>query len=281
MNDIIIGFSHSLSWEDLKIWINSIIKTNTKAEKILIMHNGNKDLIDRIESKGFKIVSPGLKQSDGSLSFSGQFTGIERFGEAWTLLKNIKSKYRYVLMTGSKDVCFQQDPFKYMEKAFNENPDKSILIGAEPSLIGKSNWNSRFISSVFGPIIFEDLKNEKVLNPDVLGGKAENFIDFLAIYYYFSLGTGASGSDQAGLPLLSFLSLFKDKILIPDYSEAWTHHHALFLDSPSEHELDIYPTLKNDKIYSSKSDKEYYIIHQYNRDKYLLDFIKKYYGDIE
>jgi hypothetical protein len=279
MKDLIIGFCHQLNWEDMQIWMNSIDKANINADKIMLVHNASKDLVQKIESRGYMILSPSLKKEDGSYEHNTFFGGIERFGSLWTFLKFRKKEYRYILITGSRDVCFQKDPFEFMDIAFKNNPDKTILIGAEPSYLRGSEWCINHMINTFGPFVLDHLMDERILNPDVIGGKCPDFVDFLALFYFLGSSIKNWGTDLPGLSLIATLEPVKSKILIPDYEDAWALHHSLYLGKPGESDLDTFPITRDNRVYSSKSGKEYYVLHQYDRNLEMNEIIKKVYGD--
>lgn len=51
------------------------------------------------------------------------------------------------------------------------------------------------------------------------------------------------------------------------------------LRKTGESDLDTFPITRDNKVYSSKSGKEYCVLHQYDRNLEMNEIIKKVYGD--
>lgn len=282
MKDLLIGFSHNLKWEDLKIWIESVNRNivDSNTDKILVLHNGSKELVDKIKSYGFQIVSPNPQKSDGSYEFNlgSQLLGWERFGEIWSFLKFLKDKYRYILISGTRDVYIQNNPFPYIHEIFEKNLNKNILVAAEPRILKDGWWNAQHMVNVFGAFIFDHLKDEMILNPDVIAGKGSEFIDWLIIFYYVCASTKYPGADQSSILLLSSLDILKDKTIIASWEDAFAMHVSYYNDDTEKDNNTLYLQdkrfiLKNDKILAGVNEKEYAIIHQYDRMQILIDLI--------
>ena len=185
----------------------------------------------------------------------------------WTnsFLNELESKPDMILLSDSKDVFFQGDPF--------EDNQKYIIFGEEPTTIEECPFNSRWIKNLYTREIFEELKNSPVLCSGVTLGK---YIDVIA--YTEAMASeiknntlrliGSSGSDQG----IHNKILHMDKVITYKTSRNGDELIATL------HYSDLREFLfRETQGLLTKERRLVKIVHQYDRHEKLAEWIRRIY----
>lgn len=271
MKDVIIGCINNYTPDVIKPWVESIIQSGFKGDKVVISFGLPTSTIEYLISKDFQVLESSLEH--------GQFIHNRRFLDIWHFLES-SDQYRYVITTDVKDVIFQLNPSEWLEK----NLTKSILASSEYLKIQDEEWNSKNILLNY-PHIHEIIKDKEAYNVGVLAGKADEFKHFCLQLYHFILTKGPEEwyADQAAFNCLIHMNHFKEIVQFLKENEGWNCQLGTTLDPKmkdkcSQYHLEPIPTYDNNgNVYNSKNEL-FYLVHQYDRVPELKTLILNKFG---
>ena len=90
---------------------------------------------------------------------------------ALELLEKNHSRYEKVLLSDSRDVVFQGDPFEFI--------DGKSMTGLEEITIGASYANTRWLQDIYGKDMARDLAGKRVTCSGVVGGSVKRVKEYL------------------------------------------------------------------------------------------------------
>ena len=183
----------------------------------------------------------------------------------YLILKSLKGVDN-VLLT-DVDVVFQQDPFLILDKIKTD----TFIVCEECVLYKDNDTNTTWFNAGYYEE-YENVKNQKVLNCGVTIGNYNAMLDYqkqvakeleyiLAVRPYFAY-------DQVILNVLTYSRKTLNPTIIPHDTHYISHMHFL-----KDEDLTNYP-FKDKKIYSPNNE-PYIVIHQFNENKTINDFIHK------
>lgn len=143
-------------------WYASI--TSLKMDAIIFHDNLSDDFVRNYQNKYVKF----LKVKLGDLSIY-----IDRFIVYNNFLK--KNKYDNIFMTDVSDVWFKKNPFKLI------NNRQKMYVGSELIKNIQSRWMARGFD-VFYNGMPDCVKNKKILNAGIIGGKYAEVLKFLDLF---------------------------------------------------------------------------------------------------
>ena len=117
MKDIIIGCINNYTSDIIKPWVESIIRSGFKGDKVVISFGLPTKTVEYLIEQEFQVYESSLNP--------GEFIHNRRFLDIWHLLES-SEPYRFVITTDVKDVIFQEDPTKWLEKYLKKLPTPSI-----------------------------------------------------------------------------------------------------------------------------------------------------------
>jgi hypothetical protein len=170
-----------------------------------------------------------------------------------------------ILLTDTRDVVFQQDPFQKMRH-------NKMFCGAEPILLGKCGANSRWYETAYGKEALKSIEDKPVLCSGVIGGPRELVSKYLGIMCREICDIGhqilwSSGFDQAlHNHLLRNTDIGNYFILEPwDGDRLTTMHYAMLSDFHLNEKDEL--TTKQGSIVS--------VVHQYDRHEALKHWVNR------
>lgn len=298
--DIIIGGASNYSWNELKYWINSIIKSGFNGDVILVATNISKETIDILTTKGIKLSLYGQKQEDGSFkSHSNGAPHIERFFYMWNTLNMLDEKqYRYVITTDTRDVVFQSNPVNWLEKNLNQY---KIVCASEGLLYKDEPWGNNNLLETFGPYFHNILKEELIYNVGTIAGEHSYIRDLMLMIFQLGINRPIPIVDQAVFNFIIQQKPYKDIILKTPNDSGWacqlgTTIHAVESENGdigfkmgnnptnkimySTTYVDSQPIIGTDGyVTNALGDIPFTITHQYDRIPHLKEKIEKIYGE--
>lgn len=175
--------------------------------------------------------------------------------------KNLKN----IMISDTKDVIFQQDPFK--------SPSLSKLnFFLEDKIIKDCKTNSRWITRSYGKKIYEELKNFSISCSGVTIGSREGILEYCRQMVweidnnnYLSLNPFNKGSDQGNHNIVVNSEKFK-------FSKKFYNEDCLVVNL-SNSDPKIIQYLKNQFTIKNKLIS---VIHQYNSHKITNNYVDNY-----
>lgn len=211
--DIIIGSVWRYGYDQIKYWLNSILRSGFDGEIYLACCEVPEQDLRKIKdlSDKIKIVSYGLSGADNIV--------VYRFQVYYYLLNYLSTiqdpdnPYRYVIATDVKDVIFQTNPSVWLDKyGYGE-----IILSSESLRYEDEPWGINNLSLSYGSDIAKTYAYSEIVNCGVLCGEFVPIKDLFLNIYFMSRGSfsgpfvpGGGGPDQAALNILMGLTPYKD-----------------------------------------------------------------------
>jgi len=289
--DIIIGGASNYSWDQLKYWVNSIVKSGFDGDVILIATNITKETIDTLSKKGVKVSLYGKKQEDGSFRVDSKGAPhVERFFYIWNTLNQLdKNQYRHVITTDTRDVVFGKNPSHWLKNNLKQN---KLVCSSEGLTYQDEPWGNQNLLEAFGPFFHNALKGNLIYNVGTIAGEFEYVKDLLLMIFQVSINRPIPIVDQAVFNFLIQQQPYKDIIYKATNKDGWAVQLGTSLAGVKSGSGDIgkicqqNPTELISYQMKYKDDQpdtdnlDFTIIHQYDRVNGLKDKIEKLYGDI-
>lgn len=294
--DLIIGAASNYTWDDLKYWVNSIKQTGFTGDIAIVATNITKETIDKLTSEGVQISAYGKQTEDGGFVSDNKIAPhVERFFYIWNHLQMLKDRYRYAIVTDTRDVIFQANPSPYLEETCFVRP----LIGSSEGLrYVDEPWGHKNIEETFGKYFMRLIEGNLILNVGVIGGHADYVRDLMLMIFQMSINRPIPIVDQAVYNFLVAHQPYSDALFIANNKEKWavqlgTTKYAIeagsgdigraamndpaAMDLYLNNYLDIQPEIKGHEVLNENGEK-YCIVHQYDRVPSLLSEVIKHYG---
>jgi hypothetical protein len=172
MTDLVIGIASGYTWHELYPFVVSLRRCGYEGRAVLIIGDGphdaghpiiyergevKADLSSKLEDHGIETINLGNFPEHPILArFPTIADAIDK-----------SSGLRYALSMDTKDIVFQYDPTKWLERHLG---DKQIAVQSEETTYAKSEGNKRNCILAFGEETFERMRDEDVLNAGVICG---------------------------------------------------------------------------------------------------------------
>jgi len=277
MKDLIIGCSTGYKWDTIKYWVNSINQSGFTGDRVMIMMNADKETVDRVTDTGFKVI--GFKRDEqGNLVYqSNIMVHVERFLHIYNFLS--QNEYRYVITTDVKDVIFQKNPIKFIEENIG---DKNLMFASESILYKDEAWGNQNLLETYGKYIYDKFKDNEIYNVGVLAGTGSAMRDLCINIFTAAINRPIPICDQSTFNFLISQEPYKSTCRYTKSEDAWACQLGTTAD-PSKIDqfrpflLEPSPHMEIDKVVTSMN-KEYVIVHQYDRVPAWRKIIEAKYG---
>ncbi len=293
--DLIIGGASNYNWDHLKYWVNSIKKTGFKGDVVLVATNLSGETVSKLTDNDVKVYAYGQQTPDGGIAKTENNIPphVERFIFIWDFLRK-NPGYRYVIATDTRDVIFQRDPVEFLEKKLLT---ESIICSSEGLAYKDEPWGSKNLLDTFGPLVYDELKDNMIYNVGTIAGFAEEVRDLLLQIFFQSVNRPIPIVDQAVFNFLISLLPFESETLKTTNSSGWAIQLGTTIDAvksgagdigqivrqdPSKLDeyikvyQDVQPVILNDLV--SNGDVPFTIVHQWDRIPATKELIEKHYG---
>jgi hypothetical protein len=242
------------------------------------MMNADKETIQKVTDTGFTII--GFKQDEqGNLVYqSNIMVHVERFLHIYNYLS--QNEHRYVITTDVKDVIFQSDPFKHIEKHMGQR--QLLMFSSESILYKDEPWGNQNLLETYGQFIYDRFKDNPIYNVGVLAGRGVAMRDLCLNIFSSSLNKPIPICDQSTFNFLISQEPYKSTCRYTKSEDAWACQLGTTAD-PSKVDqfrpflLEPSPHMELDKVVTSQN-KEYVIVHQYDRVPAWRKIIEAKYG---
>lgn len=277
MNDLVIGAGYNLTWEQCRVWVNSLNTSGFEGEKILVYFGENHPLFDELNKRGVKVaVFPHLT--------SAHNVCVSRFGAYHALLASAKQKFNWVIATDVTDVVFQKNPSDFLAEriAASENH----VASSENLKYNQEPWGKNNLTLSFGEDQYKFLQNSTIYNAGVIAARHDRMMDISNIIYQLSITRlqhvfGGGGPDQAAYNVLLSMETLNQGTAYLSHDYAWACQCGTTLD-PSKPDyakigIDPIPTSDGEHIVNSRNN-VYTIVHQYNRVPSMKEYFERKYN---
>lgn len=293
--DLIIGGASGYKYDDVKYWINSIIRSGFNGDIVLAVTNVSIDELEKIAEKGVKILAYGQKDADGNYTSNSQMPPhVERFFHIWNFLNTTNEEYEFVVTTDVRDVVFQKNPMDFLR-----GDTFTGFVAAGEGLAYKDEpWGNNNYLQAFGPFFHNQIKDTEIYNVGVMAGTHDLVRDILLMILQLSINRPIPIVDQAVYNFILNTGIFKNHTEPFGNNSGWACNLGTTLAAIASGAGDIgmrndptaqllyqtkyladQPIINEDGTVYNSYDMPFYIVHQYDRVAGLADKIRVKYND--
>lgn len=263
MKNLIIGTNKGMPFSDVELWAKSGVKTGHNV--LMILMGDNLDVRNNLTNIGVEVI---VKPS----TLGTRSSNNERFFFQNEVLKSRKEKY--TIMTDSKDVIFQKDPFDFViEKT--ENYDYDLVCASEGLLYKDEPWGNMNLMQSY-PELYHQYKNNPIMNVGVIGGPTEKVANVsLDIYNMTKISKTNYHSDQSSFNVLCADERRGYKVYQSRSEEGFAVHCGTMIQGVTDGAFNLSDKNKNllleppavveNGIVKTHKKEPYLIVHQWNR----------------
>ena len=169
--NLIITVITKYKWDSIAIFFNSIKNSKIKnCDVVTFVANMTKKTIDKIKSTNVKVLPMPEKYLKESI-----------INSRWKIIMNYlddnPNKYRYIFTSDTRDVFFQDDPFKYYDI---QKPYLGVAIEDDTL---EERINKEWIINAYGEEKHNQIKNEKIFCVGTVWGTVDKFYEFAKLMW--------------------------------------------------------------------------------------------------
>jgi hypothetical protein len=262
MKYTIVGCIARYGVDDIRPYVESINKSGFDGEKLMLVYDVSDVVINYLNDNDWIIIQSELYEH----------VILQRFRDMYALLSEYETDI--VIWTDVKDVIFQNNPIKWIEK----NMKREILALSESVIFKNEPWACVNSGTSF-PMEWQWLQDKISYCAGTIVGKKDALRDLFIEIYRWSKTTSNPEqlSDQAAYNVLINLNHFKDIVQFVNQEEGFaTQLGVVFMRDERQLITEPKPTYKNSKFYN-QSGEEFCIVHQYDRNAKIKEEIKQLY----
>jgi hypothetical protein len=297
--DLIVGGASGYNWNQLRYWVNSIKKTGFKGDIVLVATNMSGDTVKKLVEEDVKVFAYGQRTEDGGIAKTENNIPphVERFIFIWDFLRKNKDTYRFVTVTDTRDVIFQKDPTIYLQEHLMYGA--ATMVCASEGLAYKDEpWGSKNLLDTFGPLVYDELKDNEIYNVGTIAGFYDEVKDLLLQIFFQSVNRPIPIVDQAVFNFIISLAVYDLDVVRTSNESGWAIQLGTTLEAIKAGAGDIGQIVRQDpskldeyiKVYKDtqpivKDDLvtndyvPFTIVHQWDRVPAIRDLVEKVYGD--
>lgn len=230
---------------DLDIYFQSLKKLKN-VDKFLVYNSISNQNLTKLEKIYDKLIY------DDKYEFYYIYTSFLE-----TLIK-YGQDYDLVLVSDTRDIIFQKNPFEYMQ----HNTDKRLFICAEGMKIKENSINLFWHNSLKQTQKFNNSGTEDlfVINGGIHGGKVNDVINHLMMAV-----TNSNRQSKTIIPdqaIYSYVSMYYNDLKHVDVTHPYTSNFCATGEAIKYKNVDV---KYKDGIVTNLKDEPYYIFHQWDR----------------
>jgi hypothetical protein len=275
--DLVISAITGYTFKQIAPWVNSLDRSGFTGMKAVVCYNVDFATTQELLNRGYAILAFQKDPITGNLTYPNPNFSVvvERFLHYWVMLNTTQNaeKIRYVLATDAKDVIFQRNPSDFLD-LFTDH--EGIVASSEGIQYLNEPWAVNNLTQSFGSVMYENHKNNTIINCGVLAGTFEVFMGLCKTIYLLSAGTiqhvpGGGGPDQAALNLLMATEAYRKHMQLMTHEDAWAAQLGTTMD-PNKiraflpHILEPVPVFDAERgLVVNLRGEPYTIVHQWDR----------------
>lgn len=185
MRKAILGLATGYSPRQLLPFVRSLSRSGYRGDLWMFISKGDKRLARWLERCGVKVLeitdTPPYHDAFAEISarfpkeIPGTTPNVRRFFLYQLFLKTLGRDYDWLLLTDTRDVVFQKDPFDFAR------PDADLFFVQEDSRrkLGECHGNSTGMRNTFGEKVFEELKHKPISCSGTTWGNAKGITAYV------------------------------------------------------------------------------------------------------
>ncbi len=273
MKNLFLTSCYGYQWKQIKNWITSLRNVNKVDDVLIITYTQfDQETIDKLSKYNIKFI---FQENQNYKRIV-----VERFLSYSKILDKVK--YNFVLLFDLGDIIFQKNPIEWLE---NNLKEKTIVAGSECIKYKDEKWAENDFKQSFG-YFFDFMKDKVTYNAGSFAGRQDRIKDLCMSIYSMCVEHKYFAPDQAAFNLLIQTS-FKNEVFYATFADGWCCQCGTTLD-PKKMNVSPYnfhkyiveqQPLFADGLVKNCLNKEFYLVHQYNRVPDLLKFYNNLYED--
>lgn len=277
--DLVVGVMSNYDYHKVEPWVISLKRSGFVGDIAMICFNVAYDTIKKLDAQGVEIYAYGQDAGGNTFFNSPRAVVVDRFRALYEfgIHGRWKERYRYIVTTDVKDVIFQSDPIKFLERPEHLRDFKKINVGSECLAFKDEPWGNENMFNSFPRFVYEIMKEKTIYNCGTFSGSMAEMHDLFLAIYLLSIGSSVHNPDQAAINILLNMKPWSDITRFCDMQSGYAVQLGTVADPNKleafrpnllEHKL---PTLHEPTgtVFLSHNDGEDKIIpaivHQYDR----------------
>jgi hypothetical protein len=271
MKDIVIGCITNYTFENIKLFVNSIDRSGFSGHKVMIVYNVPFSTVDELKKRGWDVIGFNRDDLNQRYTYRDNFiVTVDRHLHYYLTLKQLSEEnpggLRYVMAIDPKDVIFQYNPSKWLEENLG---DKKINVGCESVKYKDETWGRSNLLESFGEIVYDRCKDNLIYNAGTIAGKWEAMSELFLNVYLMCQGSPSMTPDQAAMNVTLSLEPFKSITKFSMSEDSWaaqcgTTVDPIKLKQYGDKLVEPSPYLDGDVVKTSTGI-PFAIVHQYDR----------------
>lgn len=270
--DVVIGCISGYEFDQVKNWVNSLNRCGFEGDKVMIVYNGSKELVDELEEND--IIVPQFHTDDASnggriaRNVSGMQVAVERFYGMYQFIQN--KDYRYVITTDVKDVVFQRNPVDFL---ITDMGQFDLVVSSEGLQYQSEAWGYQNMLDGFGGDFQRHYATAEIFNVGVLAGRYKHMRSLFRHIYLTANAADYYIADQSAFNILVDDVPWNNVTLRSGPRGQWACQIGTQND-PSKPDLMDHvkrytgsspPIMNQEGFVVNNNDIPYHIVHQYER----------------
>jgi hypothetical protein len=271
MKDVVIGCITNYTFENIKLFVNSIDRSGFTGHKVMIVYNVPFSTVDELRKRDWIVVTFNEDVQNQRYTYRDNFiVTVDRHLHYYLTLKQLAEVtpegLRYVLALDPKDVIFQYNPSEWLEKNLGHY---KINAGRESVKYKHEVWGRSNIIESFGEVLYDRCKENITVNAGTLSGEWEIMSELFLNVYLMCQGSPSATPDQAAVNIALSLSPYKEITKFTNSEEAWAAQCGTTVDQRmvkqyGENLLEPSPIMDGD-IVKTSTGIPFAMVHQYDR----------------
>jgi hypothetical protein len=276
MKDLVIGAITGYNFDAIEPWVNSLEKSGYDGEKAMLCYNISYEVANELSGRGFRVFGFEQNEELRRLEYTKPNFNVvvERFLHMAFVLRDLGTKYRYIISTDVKDVIFQRNPSEWLEKNIETDSPFKVVAASESIQYDQEDWGNFNLFRSFGPQVYQTFRDKIVSNAGVMAGEFEHMLDLYMQIKLLCDGApahfieGGGGPDQAAYNILINSKPWNKITLFAKSEDGWAAQLGTtgpqIQDRYGKFVTESLPILKDGLVCTSTGE-PFYIVHQYDR----------------
>jgi hypothetical protein len=200
--DLVVGVMSNYDYHKIEPWIVSLKRSGFTGDIAMICFNVNANTIRKLAAQGVEIYAYGQDSAGNTVFNSSRAVVVDRFRALYEfgIHADWKNRYRYIVTTDVKDVIFQSDPIKFLEKHAEDG--KKINVGSECLEYADEPWGNENMFNSYPKFVYDNMKTKTIYNCGTISGSMAEMHDLFLAIYLLSIGSPVYNPDQAAINIL-------------------------------------------------------------------------------
>ena len=254
------------SFPELEVYFASLERCGFEGDRLVFTHDMEPSFRAKIEKRGFRVIDIRPEAIEWEIR--------DRFLAVWNFLCRNEGRYRYIMLSDSRDVLFQRNPIEYLERRYQVGEEFLLLVEeGMPHSTSEWNMNAQAACQKHVKRFRLNFSNWPVVNSGVEIGTQRRIKDFAFLLWSTTLLPAEPVFEQA---MLNYLAGY----LRSDSDYTFINPTSCPLVATGEviklGQLQPPPTFENGMWGNPALGESYYIVHQWERTPHGLSIARSY-----